>query len=272
MRFPKVITSLVIGLTIFLVAGHATALQINRNFTGGTAPVSAAGGGTLSDVFDAAADWWEMALLDNHTVSIDFNWAPLSVLGEALVNPPRPSTSATIKFDNDGSTSWFVDSTPHEESEWLTFTEFVEVQGTGPVNEGRKYTDPTGDAVGRYDLLTVAKHEIGHALNVIDFSGDAMSDPLAVTAPRPEAGFLIDTTAVGGGHIDPDSHPEALMVPVIPIGVRKLQSGVDILAVAERSGFTNIVLNPVHVPEPSSVLLTAIGFFALLVKRRRRAV
>ncbi len=52
-----------------------------------------------------------------------------------------------------------------------------------------------------------------------------------------------------------------------------MQSGVDILAVAEVDGFTDISLNPQQqttVPEPGTLALMGIGFFGLLVVYRRK--
>ncbi len=53
------------------------------------------------------------------------------------------------------------------------------------------------DAVGRFDLLSVAMHEIGHALGVIDFP-TASPDPTITTAPRPNPGATVFTTTDGG--------------------------------------------------------------------------
>jgi len=58
-------------------------LTINRNFTGGAAPASAAGGGNIVDIFNRTADWWEASILDSHIVDVDFSWANLS--GNTLV-------------------------------------------------------------------------------------------------------------------------------------------------------------------------------------------
>ena len=249
MRMSVYSTAVLVMLT---ASSQVFGLNINRNFSGGTAPPSAAGGGTLSDVFDAAADWWEMAIFDNHTVTIGFSWAPINSLGQATVSGSLPFTSASVKFDNDGTTSWFVDPTPHQDSEWTSFSELAADLGGGPINVRRKYTGPTGDAVGRYDLLTVAKHEIGHALGIIDHP-TTMADPTTTTGPRPNPGTMIFTTRTGGGHIDLTEHPDALMIPNVPLGQRKLQTGIDILLAAQRSGFTNVVLDPLHMPEPGDM-------------------
>src|SRR5262245_27325282 len=44
----------------------------------GPAPVTnITGSGNLVDIFNAAADWWEEAIQDDHTVTIDYGWSPL---------------------------------------------------------------------------------------------------------------------------------------------------------------------------------------------------
>ena len=98
-----------------------------------------------------------------------------------------------------------------------------------------------------------------------------MADPTITTAQRPNPGTKIFTTTAGGGHIDPEQHPDALMVPTVPLGQRKLQTGIDILLAAQRSGFTNVVLDPLHVPEPSTLMLAACGLLALVTCVRRHA-
>ena len=48
----------------------------------GPAPTNTIGGGSLVDLFHAAADMWEQAMKDDHTVTIQFGWSPLPLGGE----------------------------------------------------------------------------------------------------------------------------------------------------------------------------------------------
>ena len=124
-------------LVMLTASSQVFGLNIVRNFDDTRLPPgNAAGGGTLSDVFDTAADWWEMAILDDHNVTISFSWAPLNSLAQATVYAPIPFKKASVKFDND-SVNWFVDPTPHDDSEWTTFTETVADLGGGPINVQR---------------------------------------------------------------------------------------------------------------------------------------
>jgi hypothetical protein len=272
------------ALTVAAV-GNASAITIVRDFIsagnpfpGGLGfaggPGNQAGGGDFNALFNTAADYWEAALMDTHTVTIHYGWQSLSggTLGVHVLQgeggTPHRETEGTIRFDNDAGSPWFTDATPLNHSEYGTFNSFSSNLGGGVMNVGRVFTNPSGSAIGRYDLFSVMLHEVAHALGLssannafVAGNGDLDVD---VTAPRPFAGSSIPT--VSGAHLN---LANAAMWPSVTTGTRKLLSAADILANAEISKFTNINLDPV--PEPGTIAALGLGISYVLARRRRRA-
>ncbi len=257
------------------MAPQTSALTIVRNFDGSVAPTNTAGGGNLVDLFDAAADWWELAILDDFTLALNFSWAPLDTAkaDHGLVSQAGGrETEGNIRFDNDESFSWFLDSTPHLNEEYQTFTEFELDLGGGLINVGRVWSDPIGDAVGRFDLLQTAKHEIGHALGMSNantaYTTENADGDIDIMAPRPFAGAVLQVT---GSHFTNALDNALMWGGGLPTDSRRLQSAVDILAMAEVSEWQDFDLDPSHaVPEPSTLLLLGSSLAGLAVWQRRR--
>ncbi len=221
----------------------------------GQAPTNSVGVGTLVEIFNAAADSWEQAIGDEHIVTIQFGWSPIPI-GNGVHNvrfqagTPNRVMEAMVYFDNDGSTRWFLDPTPQEHSEYPTVIECFVDLGAGRINSGRvlsgnSFSQPT------LDLLTIAKHEIGHSIALSTWNYSWVTKQadrgVRVNPPRPFPGTIIPANT--GGHL---RLLGALMDSSLLPGQRKLISVVDVLAIAEIGEFIKVTLHPDIYPDHGS--------------------
>jgi len=250
-----------VGTLCTLATPSAMALTIIRQFIppgepfqfdglqvqAGPAPTTTIGDGNLIQIVNAAADSWEQAIKDNHTVTIQFGWSPLPLGGgvhyvRSQSGPPNRVTEAIIYFDNNGSTLWFLDATPEEHSEYPTLVECYTETNKGRLKSGRVLSGDIGSGKA-LDLLTIAKHEIGHALGFSTWNNQWVSknafQGIRLASPRPYADFVIPIDA--SGHLRLHG---ALMDPSLLPGQRKLISPIDVLVVAEMGEFSDLNFEP----------------------------
>lgn len=264
---------------LLLLTAPAQASWIVREFLDtGSPPSNAVGGGDLETIFNVAADWWEAAIVDpGYTLTLTYDWTPLaSVKANHILltqgGTPHRETSAKVNFDNDESFVWYLDPTPWNDDEFIGYQESTLDLGGGPINVERRFTGATGAALGAFDLLQTALHEIGHALGMsganLAYHAAVNDGFIEIEAGLPFAGTSLP---VSGAHFS-DALAETLMWGGgLPANSRRYFSEADILAMVQISQFDNFNLNPV--PEPSTFVLLAVGTLGFLwvAKRSRDA-
>jgi hypothetical protein len=240
-------------------------------------PAGVVGGGNLQEIFQVAAEAWEDVFKSGNghwDVTIEFGWGPIGSqsarVDEVITQGGNPVriTHARVTFNNlpINRPNFYSDPTPRDSTEYKKYVSYLADEA--PLNLARSFIEGTGVAADALDLLTIATHEIGHALAFHDFylgfqekcvepttaapvqpqqgarviiddgtGGLTTACIVTITAPRPFAG--LEFTIQFGPHfgtIFRDANP--LMDPDVSVGERRLISSLDALVIAELASFS----------------------------------
>lgn len=231
----------------------SSALTILRQFTGGEQPTNAVGG-NLIDVFNAACDMWELAIQDDHVLVLEFGWGAVDgtfSFHSLLEHDGARETRGRILFDNDLSAAHFVywlDPTPWLTEEFSSYEETSADPGGGEIVAARFWRTAPGNNLPGADVMSTALHEIGHSLgmslNHPRWAQESADGSIEVRWPVPYSGTVLPlATNIYGvtSHLSLEGLPYGAVMQVSADDVtRHIISGVDILANAGISGWTNL--------------------------------
>lgn len=223
MRSVKQLAIGAFGLCLFTMCGQAArAVDINPIFDPGVNSARRA-------MAEAAAAWWEDKLSSKQgKVRIEFSWGPITTAvaedgGSELLWPSDPSIRTT------GPLGVTTDFTEAPNAQGLLKPTFARIRINTKYTwwEGRDLPpDGTWPDPDSYDLWSVLKHEIAHAIgftvNYTKFRNNVSFDDMGMRHYN-LGGFPTAklTGPAAGTHTDPTAHPGDLMNPEIGTCIRQ---------------------------------------------------
>ncbi len=243
-----------------LASGSASALTINLTFDANV-PGSTATAGTVRHLINSAANMWEDWIEDSHTLNLTIGWTNTggSTLAVHSLTSQSGGRETAGNIDFGSQWSWFIDSTPLDDNEftmastiwrdvsasnraaWFNGTALneFEVGRTGNATGG-------GGAAGLTDMLSVALHEMGHALGMSAANTATQAETadgdydFSTTLTR---GGALAAVIASGGNIAHLNCNLCNMFPSVGTGIRRLPSPTDIFSMASASNWTDIDLD-----------------------------
>jgi hypothetical protein len=158
---------------------------------------------TLSNTYkDNPLNLWQSLFDPTNPFDLTFQITdlPTGQLAEAQITKfdslGRPN-GGTILIDNDANgVGWFIDTTPFDN------TEFAQTQ------TDTAYRASTGDAFGKYDLLTSILHEMGHLAGIIAGNPGFDRYVQTINGAKVFVGDNLNATLTrDGSHLDSKVHP-----------------------------------------------------------------
>lgn len=275
-------------------ANHASML----NDAWGNSTPNATKEAAFEALLESAADRWENAYVASSqslSITIAVSWTSYSgttlAKGGASFFPDGSFASNSLQFDNDGSSSFFVDLTPDDGSEWGKRAIGSQDFGGVSMNSENVFYEALNSVTrDNSDMLSTSIHEIGHTLGVLggypkydDLDPDndnqlEFSNGASVPYIGGHTAFTKSTPEYPAGGPDPFKYPHDgssigetygpnVLSPSIVTGARKDITEVDLQLVGDLHGFDNIDFSAI--PEPSSTTLLGLGSIALLLRRRK---
>ncbi len=256
--WQEVLCIVVLGGSIWLAPTLAAAVTLNLNFDDSVRYLDPLGIDRTDDlvpIMREAARQWTDAVEDDYAFNITYKWGDLggNLLGlDSWSFSGNRTTNATITFDikaaNGVRRNWFFDQAPFDNSEFnMQQTLFRDLgpaetgmfTGNVPAEFEAGFTGSLNiPGTSTFDLLSVALHEIGHAMGVPG-SSSGLADGDYDVNPALVRNRSMAIRTDGGSHL-PMS--EASMFASFGPGERRLLSATDVLAAAAVSNWTRIDL------------------------------
>jgi hypothetical protein len=202
----------------------------------------------LSDFKSNPLNLWQSFFDPTFNLTFQITDLPTGQLAEAQItqfDPQGRPNGGTILIDDDANgVGWFIDPTPLDNSEFAqTLTDTA-------------FRATTGDAFGKYDLLTTILHETGHLLGIINGNPGFDSNVQTLNSKKVFVGK--DFTAnlsPDGSHLDAAVHPYDLMNNTLAPGVRKLPSLLNLQIINAIRGINTAIPQRPTNPSPQPFFL-----------------